>query len=324
MLKINDIEVIPVGSESLGVRSLCTFIKTPDVSVLLDPSAALSKRHGLEPHPLEYRRLMDILNQIFVWARTADILSISHYHYDHVRPGFTNFCYNFSSLEELQRMFEGKVVFAKDNRERINPSQRRRGHFFENDVKDVVESIQWADAKTFEFGSTTIKYSSPLPHGIEGSRLGYVIATTITHEDTRIMFAPDVQGPVSKLTLNYILSQQPDLVIMGGPPIYLNNFNESLKIIAKRSIVNIATRVPLIAIDHHLLRTTEWVSWLQPVKSALKDGHEIVTLAELADKEIECLEARRRLLYQQYPPNDEFINWTKASDEYKKTHKPPI
>ncbi|GAF81471.1 unnamed protein product, partial [marine sediment metagenome] len=162
-MKIGSIEVSPLAAESMGVRSLSTLVTTPDVTILLDPSAALARRNGLEPHPLEYQALLRSLERIFVAARRADVLSISHFHYDHVRPGFTDFQYIFSSREELKRMFESRKVFAKDNRENINTSQRRRSFFFQREMKEVATELQWADGKTFTFGETTVKYSQALP-----------------------------------------------------------------------------------------------------------------------------------------------------------------
>jgi hypothetical protein len=99
-MNIDDIEVSPLAAESLGVRSLCTLVRTPDVSILFDPSAALAKRYGLEPHPFEYLALQSSLERIRAAVEVTDIISISHYHYDHVRPGFTNYLYNLSTQDE--------------------------------------------------------------------------------------------------------------------------------------------------------------------------------------------------------------------------------
>jgi predicted metallo-beta-lactamase superfamily hydrolase len=195
-MKLGDIEITPLAAESLGTRSLCTRIVTPDISLLLDPSVALAKRYGLEPHPTEYLALRDSLDKIRTSAVNSDILSISHYHYDHVRPGFENQLYNLSAHNERREMFAGKTVLAKDNRENINPSQRRRGFYFEKDVQDVVTRIEWADDRSFEFNDTQVTYSPPLPHGPTDSRLGYVLATLIEYPGYRFMFAPDVQGPI--------------------------------------------------------------------------------------------------------------------------------
>ena len=51
-------KVLPIASDSLGVRSLATYVETRDVKILIDPSAALGpSRYGLPPHPHEISAL---------------------------------------------------------------------------------------------------------------------------------------------------------------------------------------------------------------------------------------------------------------------------
>ncbi len=324
-MRIGEIDLVPIASESLGVRSLCTMVSTPDVKLLLDPSAALAMREGREPHPREYHRLMKTLEQILVEARRADVLSVSHYHYDHVRPGFTNLRYNLSSRDELQRMFQDKIVFAKDNRENVNPSQRRRGFFFEKDVSGVAEEIRWADGQSYSFGETTVSHSHPLPHGPIDTDLGYVIATTIEHAGSRILFAPDVQGPVVSDTLSFIISGSPDAVIVGGPPVYLKRFKDTHRHAALTSLMELAVRIPVLIVDHHLMRSKDWKEWLAPVTNAAsKARNRVSTMAEIAELETHCMESIRENLYSMYPPSPEFMNWVNSAEKYKTRNLPPI
>jgi len=47
-----NIEII--GSESLGVRGLCCFVRTDSKRILFDPGIALGfHRYGLLPHPFQ-------------------------------------------------------------------------------------------------------------------------------------------------------------------------------------------------------------------------------------------------------------------------------
>ncbi len=324
-MKIDDIEIVPIAAESLGVRSLCTFIRTPDISILLDPSAALARRSGLEPHPLEYGRLIQCLEEIKVRAEEADILSISHYHYDHVRPGFLNCLYNLSTREERKEMYAGKKIFAKDNRENINNSQRRRAYFFLKDVKDICKEIHWSDGIAYQFGETSITYSQPLPHGPENSPLGYVLATIIEYKQTKVLFAPDVQGPLVRSTLNFILSSEPSLAIIGGPPTYLSQFSEKESQSALFCMSALASVILFLIIDHHNMRDVDWNTWISPVKRiANESGNNLLSMAALANRTEECLEAERKSLYREYPPSTKFIEWTNASDEYKIENLPPL
>ncbi|MFW9957271.1 MAG: MBL fold metallo-hydrolase [Candidatus Odinarchaeota archaeon] len=324
-MNIDGIEVSPLAAESLGVRSLCTLIRTPDVSILFDPSAALAKRYNLEPHPAEYLALQDSLERIRTSVEEADIISISHYHYDHVRPGFTNYLYNFSTQDERKQALIGKVVFAKDNRENINSSQRRRAFFFQKDIKSVVKELQWVDGRQFTFGDTIITYSKPLPHGPEGSVLGYVLATTIEYHGVRILFAPDIQGPIARDSLSYILSQNPMIAIIGGPPIYLGNLGKNELQSALFCLSNLARTISTLVVDHHIMRDLKWNEWLRPVLNiATESGNKIISMAGLAGEDNRCLEAERADLYRNASPSDEFLKWAQASEEYKIQHMPPL
>jgi len=39
--RLKNIKVIPLADESFGVRSMCTYIETPDVKILTDPGVSL-------------------------------------------------------------------------------------------------------------------------------------------------------------------------------------------------------------------------------------------------------------------------------------------
>lgn len=326
-MKIGDIQIHAVAAESIGVRSLCTHVTTPDVSILFDPSAGLAKRFGLEPHPLEYEALETALADTTALARESDVLSISHYHYDHARPTYTNYRYNFSSREDTIRMFEGKRVLVKDYRDNINPSQRRRAYYFRKHVADAVEDLIWTDGKEFRFGDTTVTYTEPLPHGPDETPLGYVVATCVQYDTSKVVFAPDIQGPSNKRSLAHLLFLEPDVMIVGGPPIYLPKhlFGDDARSTALLCLVALANNVGVLVVDHHLMRSAGWNDWLKPVKNtAVEMGNDVLSMAEFEGDDINCLEANRKRLYEDKPPSQDFIDWTNATDEYKRLNKPPI
>ncbi|NHI88499.1 MAG: hypothetical protein EAX87_03190 [Candidatus Thorarchaeota archaeon] len=324
-MKIGEIEITPLAAESLGTRSLCTHVSTPDVSILFDPSAALAKRFKLEPHPTEYIALKKSLQAITKTAAESDILSLSHYHYDHVRPGFENCLYNLSTGNERREMFAGKVVLTKDNRDNINPSQRKRGFYFEKDIQEVASRIEWADNRTFKFNDTKMTYSLPLAHGPVNSFLGYVLATSVEYGDSRFMFAPDVQGPIVEKSLQYILLLSPDLLIVGGPPLYLSQFTDHERELAHNSLVVLASTVPILVVDHHLMRDKSWNDWMQPIREKGEEaGNKVLTMAELSGVKNITLEAEREELYRTSPPTEEFLAWTQATEEFKLKHPAPV
>ena len=53
--------IIPIASDSLGVRSMATYVETKDCKIVIDPSAALGpKRYGLPPAKEEQEALSDM------------------------------------------------------------------------------------------------------------------------------------------------------------------------------------------------------------------------------------------------------------------------
>ena len=118
------------------------------------------------------------------------------------------------------------------------------------------------------------------------------------------MHASDVQGPIDKETLQLILKQHPDMLVIGGPPLYLKNFKIDEESLAKAlsNIVEIAGEVPLTILDHHLLRSLDYKEYLRPVYAeAEKHGHRVISASELIDQTPQLLEAMRKEFHAQEP-----------------------
>ncbi|MHA2081358.1 MAG: hypothetical protein ACW99H_09465, partial [Candidatus Thorarchaeota archaeon] len=157
------------------------------------------------------------------------------------------------------------------------------------------------------------------------SRLGYVLTTLVECSGKRFMFAPDVQGPIVQETLRYILQAAPDLLIVGGPPIYLSRFTDNERETARNSLVVLASTIPTLVVDHHLMRDKSCRDWISPVLSAAeKAGNRVLTIAELSGVKNMLLEAERVERYNADPPSEEFMNWAHATEEFKLKHPAPI
>ena len=165
---LKKVRVTPLAAESLGVRSMCTYVETPDVKILLDAGASLGpSRWGLPPHPREYKALAKCRERISRAAEKTDAITISHYHFDHHTPSFTDWFCNWSSAEIARKIYEGKTVLAKNHRSKINYSKRRRGWMFRKTSGKHARKVEQADGRTFEFGETRLKFSEPVFHGIK-------------------------------------------------------------------------------------------------------------------------------------------------------------
>ena len=272
--------VIPIASDSLGIRSMAILVETKDCKILIDPSAAL---YSLPPHQKELETLFKTKQKIHEIAEKCNILTISHYHYDHYDPDET--------------FYEGKKVFAKDIRRNINKSQQKRGTDFKEIIKDSCELIYSDDSK-HKIGDTEIIFSPPFFHGPENVRLGYVIMTTIYNQGRRVLHASDVQGPVTSDAKDYIIDQKPDLLIMDGPPTIFLGWKFSIKNLedASDNLVEIIEKLDCdIILDHHLLRDLKYKErFPRPYKLG---GAKVKTFAEYLGEKNNTLEAHRKELW---------------------------
>jgi predicted metallo-beta-lactamase superfamily hydrolase len=325
---LKKIKVIPIAEESLGVRSMCTYVETSDVKILLDAGASLApKRLGYPPHTFEYQALAESRKRISETAEKAEIITISHYHFDHHTPSYTDWFTNWSSAEAAKKIYENKIVLAKSYRSMVNPSQRRRGWMFKKTAGIYSKKLEIADSSSFTFGDTKIHFSDPVFHGTEDSDLGWVLMTTIERENEKVLFTSDIQGPIQVSTLNKILVQQPQLVIVGGPPTYLAGLRVNEEDIEQgmQNLKWLVENIPLTILEHHPFRDENWEILFQPIFDSAKDaGNKMLTAAEFIGQKNIFLEFRRKELFETDPPSIEFKKWIKLSVHERKRTKPPV
>jgi predicted metallo-beta-lactamase superfamily hydrolase len=155
----------------------------------------------------------------------------------------------------------------------------------ENGAKHA-KTFEAADGKTYTYGQTKLCFSPAVAHGSDDHSLGWVIMATVECGGERFMFAPDVQGPIYIHTAELILAAKPSVLMIGGPPLYLEGGRVSEHQI-KQALLNLerlAEAVPLIILEHHALRDEAWREKLSNVLAkAQARGHSIVT--ELSTQE---------------------------------------
>jgi len=278
-------KIVPLASDSLGVRSLATYIET-DKKILIDPGAALGPiRYGLPPTKIELKRLDESLKLIKSHARKSEIITISHYHYDHYIPD--------------ENIYRGKILLLKDPKKNINKSQTKRGKNFLDFIDDTPKKIEIADGKEFKFGKTILKFSPPVYHGAENSRLGFVLMLCVNYKNFKFIHASDIQGSQTKKSTDWIIEQNPDILMLSGfPTIFLGwrfpkrNLEESNKNLIK---ILKNTKVETIILDHHLVRDLNYKKKIESIfKEAEKLDKKILTVAEFLGRKNEFLEARRK------------------------------
>jgi predicted metallo-beta-lactamase superfamily hydrolase len=327
---LEKIKITPLAAESFGVRSMCTLVETPDVKILLDAGISLCPvRFGLPPHPIEFNTIAQLRKHIAEAADEAEIVTISHYHFDHHTPSYEDWLVNWTEAGETARqIYQDKTVLLKNPKEKINASQRQRAWLFQKTGGKHAKTLESADGKTFTFGENTIlRFSEPVSHGPDDSMLGWVIMATVECEAERFMFAPDVQGPMSARTLNLIKEANPQVIMIGGPPFYLSGFkvDEAQLQLGLKNLANVVETAPLIILEHHALRDESWQKRTELLREITqRTGHRVVTAAEYAGKENVFLESKRKQLYLDYPPSKEFEKWMRENSTSKSVTKPPI
>lgn len=340
------IEFRLVWFDSLGAKSTCTLVKTPDVSILIDPGVAVMQP-GFPASWAEKRYWAHQARSAIGRAgEEAEVVVISHYHYDH----FTDFD---------RELYEGKIVLAKDPNEYINDSQRRRAEEFYNHLSSAFGKVeldkllrrrerkeypdplddlplagsrdygdynqrkrdllrkgkQWfckrvenwnktnlipelkfkdcevkfADGREFRFGKTRVEFTKPLFHGIEYARVGWVISTVVTHGGEKLVHTSDLEGPTIEDQAEWIVRENPNVLILDGPSTYLIPFMLNL-INLRRAIENTCriireTEPELIVYDHHLPRDRKFRERVKQVYEVAKEeNRRVLTAAEYLGK----------------------------------------
>jgi predicted metallo-beta-lactamase superfamily hydrolase len=325
---LSKIKVAPLAAESFGVRSMCTLIETPDVAVLLDAGISLCPyRFSLPPHPIEFQTIRRLRKKMTEAADKAQVVTISHYHFDHHTPSFEDWIVNWTeATETARRIYQNKIVLMKNPKEQINAGQRQRAWLFQKTGGKYAKALVAADGKAFTYGKTALKFSVAVDHGSENSMLGWVIMVLVEHENERFMFAPDVQGPMVTSTLELILKAEPSVIMVGGPPFYLEGSRVTMSQIeqALRNLESIVQAVPTVILEHHALRDEAWKQKMAKVyEKASETGHSIMTAAEYNGNENMFLESKRKQLFEDFPPSEEFKQWMKTLKN-RKIDLPPI
>ena len=281
--------VIPLAADSLGVRSVATYVECGELKLLIDPGASLGRsRFNLPPADPEWDALKRANDRISAYAARANAVFVSHYHEDHFRydPG----------------IYRDRTVWAKDPRRMVGPSQAGRAAKLWKGIEDACR-LDVAEGRRLEMGDAALTASPPLGHGLDGTPLGYVVALTVTdrREGFRFVHASDVQGPLSAVATAYLIRERPSLLYLSGPPAYLER--ELGPAVIEQGIANLARIIEAtgcrVIMDHHAVRDAAYPERLRVL---WESGH-VKTAAGflgLADSALEC--ARLELWREQRKP----------------------
>ncbi len=289
-----------VAFDSLGVKSSCVLIETDFINICIDPGIAGERSSfPLSAKERTYLRLK-YEKKIKKACKKADIIVLTHYHYDHHIP--------------KKELYIGKLLLIKDPLININKSQRERAKDFLELIQGKVKEIEVADGRDFEFGSIKINFSEALWHGIEGTRLGKVVMTIIDDGKQKVLHSSDINGPYIKEYAKKIVEENPDLIILDGFPSYILGFiasYENFKKVLENTIYILENSKAKIILDHHLLRDYRYKElYYEVFKRAKELRKEIHTAAEELGKVPKVLEG-----FEKNGPT-RWKNWTNFTFDY--------
>jgi len=293
---LGELTVTPLWFDSLGVKSSSLLVETPDLCLLVDPGAAEMQPSFPLPPKEKARLRLSALNTLRKMAKRADTVFISHYHYDHhTLPSEAPELYlgkqlwikdpnrfiNRSQwqrarlfLQELCRLqgidpgsvltdplpFDGPPL-PQDPRD-LKWLKGLLGLWREGPwIKEGVIgncAVEFADSRTFVRGQTRVRFTSPLFHGAQFERVGWVVGMVLEIKGHKLLYSSDLQGPVMEEYAAWILQEEPDILILDGPPTYLLGymfgFRELERAIGNASEILRKLDASLILYDHHLPR----------------------------------------------------------------------
>lgn len=275
--------VTPLAAESLGVRSVATYVECGQTRILIDPGAMLApSRFNLPPVEDEWEALRRANDRISAYATRASLIFVSHYHEDHFRhdPG----------------LYAGRLLWAKDPKRHITGRQAQRAERFWSAVAGGGPTDA-AEGRRLETVDAVLQASPPLSHGPDGTGLGYVVALTVEdrREGTRFVHASDVQGPLSPVAAAYLARQRPTLLYLSGPPAYLES--QLGAELVERGIEHLLRIIDQtgcrVILDHHALRDAAYPERFR----RLWETGRVVTAAGYLGERDAPLEAQRRELW---------------------------
>jgi len=286
-----------LGTESLGVRGLSCVVRTHDRSIVIDPGLALGfRRHSLLPHPFQVAAGENVQRKIVTALRDCSDIVISHFHGDHMPLAHAN---PFQlSAQNVSGLFRKPRLWCKSP-QYLSPAMKRRC----NDLSRVLER-RLPCSEGLRDGP--LHLSRPMPHGEANTHLGEVMMTRIEDSEDVFVHASDIQL-LDESPVEQILDWKPSVLIASGPPLYLGHLSSKKRKDARDNALLLAAEVPVLILDHHMLRSEEGYRFLEDLSSSA--GKRIFCAADYMKRERLPLEAWRQKLYLEMPVPE---GWHKA------------
>lgn len=272
-------EIVPLGSETLGVRSFSVYVETDDLKVVIDPGLSVVKlKKGYPPTPFEIRALKEIKKSIYKFCDKSDLIIITHYHFDHF----------FLDSE----VYKNKLIYIKDPDLFISDSQKKR-------AKELIKifddkSIRYEIAKGEKiYNKTKIVFSPIFPHGID-EKMGGVVSVFI-QSDKKFFYSSDVLGFCLDDVVNYLMNLDPDIIFFDGPidevlPLSIKNIEKLTNFFDRK----------IWLMDHHPFRNLDYRDIFRDLFYIFeKKGIELYNFAKWLNLKERLFEGEREIFYEE-------------------------
>ncbi|MCK5838175.1 MAG: hypothetical protein KAH09_12995, partial [Desulfobacula sp.] len=241
---------------------------------------------GQAPHPVQVAVDEVIREKIIqVWGLSTDIV-FSHFHGDHIPLTDAN-PYQLDA-DRVVDLNPGVKIWTKAS-EFLSTKERKRSAA----LKERLDAC-WQEGAP---GIDPLRFSVPVPHGEKTERSESVMMTRI-EDDTVFVHTSDIQL-LDDNTVDLVLEWQPDILLAGGPPLYLEQLTSKLRNRAWQNALRLAGSVDILILDHHLMRSLEGLQWIDRLSS--KSGRQVLCAADFMRTRRRLLEAERKKLYDEIP-----------------------
>lgn len=257
-------------------------------TVVIDPGLALGYlRGGLLPHPVQVAVGRRMRQGIVQALETATDVVVSHFHGDHVPLVDAN-PYQLS-FRDLPPHIGSLRCWSKAE-DPVGPMHRRF-----QDLKQLFgANLHVAEGCR----DGPLSFSKAVPHGKPGGPGGTVMMTRLETPLGVFVHASDIQL-LNDEGIDQILDWRPDIVLAGGPPLYLEALGSTDRQIARANGLRLAKAIDTVILDHHLLRSRQGLDWLADLGRAT--GKKIYCAADFMGRPQQLLEADRGQWYRKLP-----------------------
>jgi len=280
-------QITPLAAESMGARSMATFVETLDTRILIDPGVWLAEdRVGQAPLAVEKWTVEKLTRRVQLYGESARVIVLTHFH-----P---------SQMEALRpSAWKNRTLFIKNPNQKISADRRKGAFAWMSEVKSEVNALEFVDGRTFTLGHTRLVFSAPVGENLDSGDA--VIQLAISEPSTTFVYSSEVAGACMPEAFDFIVSHRPQILYLDGPITYRDDGPQSLTLDEKRSVlmrILKETDLKQLILDHHLLRDFSWAEKMEPLFKLAKecDVH-IQTAAEYRGDPLHLLESRRKQLH---------------------------